>query len=42
MSINYNVSGQDLIVAHDLKLITLNELRQLLGNLPPAKEEASE
>ena len=42
MTINYNISGQDIIVAHDLKLITLDEARQLLGNLPPKKEDVSE
>ena len=41
MNINYNISGQDIIVAYDLKIITKAEARALLGNLP-TKEEDSE
>lgn len=42
MNINYNISGQDILVALDLKVITKDEARHLLGQLPPAQEEASE
>ena len=41
MNINYNISGQDILVALDLKVITKNEARMLLGNLT-TQEEASE
>lgn len=41
MNINYNISGQDILVALDLKVITKDEARALLGNLPK-QEEASE
>lgn len=41
MNINYNISGQDILVALDLKVITKNEARMLLGDLP-AQEDASE
>lgn len=41
MNINYNISGQDILVALDLKVITKNEARMLLGDLP-AQEEDSE
>lgn len=41
MNINYNISGQDILVALDLKVITKDEARHLLGQLPK-QEEASE
>ena len=41
MNINYNISGQDIVVALDLKVITKNEARMLLGDLP-AEEDKSE
>ena len=42
MNINYNISGQDILVALDLNVITKDEARHLLGQLPPAQEVASE
>jgi hypothetical protein len=41
MTININISGQDILVALDLKVITEEEARQMFGFDTP-KEKASE
>jgi hypothetical protein len=40
MNINYNISGQDILVAYDLKVITKAEARMLLGNLTTQEEDS--
>ena len=39
MNINYDISGQDILVALDLKVITKNEARMLLGDLPAEEDQ---
>jgi hypothetical protein len=41
MTININISGQDILVALDLKVITQEEARHMFGFDTP-KEKASE